>query len=378
MARSVALLARHLPAHAVEVHVVVHRDSPLTAALRDRGTSVEVVPELIETGLRGPRPTDRGLTALVQNLRRAPVAVRKLLDICVERQAGVLYSHGTWSNYLAAAAGMVRSSLAVVWHVRNDHSAFALRTAGRWLAQAVPVRSVIAVSQSAAAPYAGISVAVEVVHNGVDFEETAREPRVGHGVLPGLAGNAVVVGFAGRLTAPKGIRVLMEAFRLAVSRCPRLQLVVLGGSPRHAERDEVAALRDQALAWGLDTKVRVLGYVPDPAAFIQAFDLCVVPSTCRDACPRSAIEALASGVPVVGSAIGGIPEIVSHDVTGWLVPAGAPDLLADALVALGTDDQRRRAMGRAAAAERGRFDSRVVAARVADILRAAAVPAGSG
>lgn len=369
MAKSVGLLARHLPAHGVRTHVLVHRESPLTASLRDANVSFEVVPELIESGVRGPQPTDRGVRAIVQNCLRAPVAVRKLRSVCAARRAQILYSHGTWSNYLAACAGLHRSAPPVVWHIRNDHSKLATRTVGRWLACATPVRAVIAVSQSAARPYSGLSVPVEVVLNGTDLTDGVDTHSRGNlRSHLGLGGEDVLIGFAGRLASHKGIGVLMNAFHLAAPRLPRAHLAVLGGNARHATCDEVGMLRRQADDWGLSTRIHLLGYAKDPIPFMSAFDLCVVPSICRDACPRAVVEALSLGVPVVGSNIGGIPELVRDGANGVLVPPGAAAALADALVALGTDDERRRAMAQCAAESRARFDARHMASQVADVL----------
>lgn len=373
-ARSVSLLARYLPAHGVRPHVLLHRESPLSATLREIGTSFEIVPELIETGLRGPHPGDHGVRALALNVRRAPDAIRKLTTICASRGAAVLYSHGTWTNYLAALAATRRRTPPLVWHVRNDNSAFGTRVAGRLLARAAPVHTIIAVSASAAQPYAGLPMPVKVVHNGA-LLPAADSPRPS-GTLRrriGLGSDAVLAGYAGRLTIPKGITVLIDAFRLAAARLPRLHLAVVGGSARHSSTDMVATLRQQAASWGLSDRVHVMGYVDDAASDIADFDVCVVPSICRDGCPRTAIEALTFGIPVIGSRTGGIPELIRDGMNGRLVPPGAVGPLADALVALGADDESRQAMGRFAAEDaRARFDARNTAAAVADILFSAA------
>ena len=115
--------------------------------------------------------------------------------------------------------------------------------------------------------------------------------------------------------------------------------------------------------------MHLIGYVDDIEAHLAALDLAVVPSICRDACPRTAIESMAVGIPVVASDTGGLPEIVRSEVTGLLVPPDSPMALADALVALAADGRRRAAMSSAARVDaRDRFDSRRTAAAVAGIL----------
>lgn len=373
MARSVFLLAKFLPEHNIAPHVLVHRESPLTESLRSHHLPFTVLPDLIETGLRGPRPDDRGWKAALINARRGPAAVRALRAQCEHLGARVLYSHGTWSNYLAAAAGFRSRSLAVVWHIRNDHAKPALRFAGRTLANAAGVSTVLAVSQATAAPYAGIHARVAVIYNGVDMTAGTTERSGALRRRINAPDDAVLVGFAGRLAAHKGIGVLVDAFRQMAVRVPQAHLVVLGGSARHAVVDEVGALRSQAQAWGLADRIHALGFIADVEPYLRDLDITCVPSTCEDACPRTAIESLAYGVPLVASRVGGIPELVRQGETGLLVSPGSSPELAAALEAMVSDSQRRAEMARAAAADaRERFDARQTARRVAAELRIAA------
>jgi len=366
----VYLLARDLRAFGIRPHLVLHREGRLGAQLRAARVPYEIEPELIETGLRGPDPGDRGLSALARNLRDAPRAVLRIRETAARVGAAVVYSHGTWSSYLAAGLGMMGPTPPVVWHVRNDHSAFLARRGGRILARMGRVRAIIAVSNAAAEPYHGMRSPVHVVMNGVDLaaaEIAARRP-VPRDRL-GLGTDAVVVGFAGRLSEHKGIWVLMEAFRHAAGRLRSLHLLVMGESARHAAVDQVECLSSQATGWGLASRVRLPGYVDSIESHLAACDMVVVPSICRDSCPRTALEALAVGAPVVASRIGGLPEIVRDGVTGILVPPNSVEALADALVALGREPDRRHAMREAALKDAAhRFDSSRTAAEVAQIL----------
>lgn len=373
MARSVFLLARFLPEHNIAPHVLVHRESPLTESLRAEHLPFTVLPDLIETGLRGPRPDDRGWRAALINARRGPAAVRALRAECRRLGARVLYSHGTWSNYLAAAAGFRSRSLAVVWHIRNDHSKPALRFAGRTLANVARVETVLAVSKATAAPYVGINARVAVIYNGVDM--TGGTPERAGTLRQAIQApdGSVLIGFAGRLAAHKGINVLVDAFRHMAARVPQAHLVVLGGSARHAVVDEVAALRSQAQQWGLGDRIHALGFIANVEPYLRDLDITCVPSTCEDACPRTAIESLAYGVPLVASRVGGIPELVRDGETGLLVSPGSSSALAAALETMASDSQRRSEMAKAAVADaRERFDARQTARRVAAELRAAA------
>lgn len=371
MARSVHLLARDLREYGVRPHLVLHREGRLGQHLRASDLSYEILPELIETGLRGHDPNDRGVAALARNLRGAPRAVVRLREIAARVGASVIYSHGTWSSYLAAVLGTLSKISPIVWHVRNDHSAFLARLGGRALARIGGVQAIIAVSQAAAQPYRGSPARLHVVMNGVDLgaaESAAKQPAPREQL--GVGPDAVVVGFAGRLATHKGIGVLMDAFKLAASRLPSLHLVVMGERARHATANQVETLSSQAAASGLASRIHLQGYIDHVESHLAACDVVVVPSLCLDSCPRTALEALAVGTPVVASRIGGIPEIVRDGLTGILVTPNSPTELADAIVALGRDSNRRRAMGQAAKEDAAhRFDSRRTAADVAAVLR---------
>lgn len=120
-----------------------------------------------------------------------------------------------------------------------------------------------------------------------------------------------MLGFLGRLEPIKGLNVLLEATGRIGS--DRVRVRVGGaGAP-----DYEAALKARFAGPG----VEFIGHVV-PAKFLAGVDALVVPSLCEDALPRVAHEAIGLGVPVIGAAIGGIPEIIRDGVTGFLVPPG--------------------------------------------------------
>ena len=173
--------------------------------------------------------------------------------------------------------------------------------------------------------------AVSVVHNGVDVEAIAAAAPAELGLPP----HARVVGFMGRLDPEKGALDLGAAWRSIVRRVPTAHLVIAGSGSE--ERELQARLRDSP-------QVRLLGFRRDIASLLRAFDVLAVPSH-SEAFGLSAAEAMAAGVPVVATRVGGLPEVVEDGVQGLLVPPGAPQALADAVVALLEDEARRRRMG---------------------------------
>ncbi len=384
MARVAASLAKGLPAFDIAVRVVVHRDAPLTEWLRQAGIERDVVPELIETPTRRRPDGRKGLSAALANLRGLPAAAAKIASLADRHACEVIYSHNTWGHYVAAAAARSLRSrrrnrpVASVWHVHNDHSHWVTRIADRWAIRAAGVAAIAAVSRSIGQPFDHLAAPLTVVTNGIDMQ--ACDAALGSPMLRAclrLPGDAIVAVYAGRLVAHKGIHVLLDAARLAVPAVPNLHVVVLGGNPRHEARDVIAELRAQVESWGMAGRIHLPGHVEEVERYIADADLAAVPSTCADGFPLAAIEPLCLGVPVIASALGGLPEIVENGVNGVLVPAGDAPALAGAIVSLAREPARRRQMARAARDGRDRFDARRMTRQVAEVLRRAAASAAS-
>jgi glycosyltransferase involved in cell wall biosynthesis len=142
-----------------------------------------------------------------------------------------------------------------------------------------------------------------------------------------------------RLEAPKDHRTLLRA--LAMMRSEPWQLDLVGDGPLERE------MRSLAGALGIAERVRFLGYQPDPAQVLARAQLFVLSSR-SEGFPRSVLEAMRAGLPVVATEVGGVGEAVTQGVNGLLVPRGEPGALAAALSALVTDGERRRGLGAAA------------------------------
>jgi glycosyltransferase involved in cell wall biosynthesis len=183
----------------------------------------------------------------------------------------------------------------------------------------------------------------------------------------------VVCAFVGRLSLEKGLMDLLEAWRLlpqtGAGEPSNLPLLLVAGPdmPGHAW-DVGAAARTFVEQHGLGQSVRFLGPLRDPAPVLQVADIAVVPSH-FEALGLSAIEALATGVPVVASAVGGLLDFVVDGVNGALCPAKDPTALANRLGRLIADDELRA--GVAANARRsvlGEYDEQIVFANFAALL----------
>ncbi|HEX9444687.1 MAG TPA: glycosyltransferase [Candidatus Binatia bacterium] len=191
---------------------------------------------------------------------------------------------------------------------------------------------------------------VEVIPNGIELGEFDHAMERGEARRAlGLAEEDLVVGLVGRLHRLKGIDLLIEAVPLARARAPRIKVVLLGSGP------EEEPLRRLAEARGVTEAVLFAGYRSDARRLMPAFDALVLPS--RDESQSIALlEAMACRKAVVAARVGGVPEVVVDGVTGILFPAENVPALAEALVALLNDPQKRAVMGGAGRARvRDRF-----------------------
>ena len=155
-----------------------------------------------------------------------------------------------------------------------------------------------------------------------------------------------VIGFVGRLVKEKGVLDLVEAVGIVCRRIPNVQLLMIGGV-LSSERDQKTdrALRQRIDALDLRDIIHFLGIRDDLPKLLAAIDVLVLPSY-REGMPRSIIEAMASGKPVVATNIRGCREEVVDGQTGYLVPVGDVEALAGAVIQVLLNPDHARELGR--------------------------------
>ncbi len=182
---------------------------------------------------------------------------------------------------------------------------------------------------------------IKVIYNGVNtrlFESSKRfslNPKPQKTVL-----------YLGRLAAEKGLDVLLQAFQETIQPLSHLtiQLLIVGSGPAFDH------LNNRTRELGLADTVEFVGKVPyeETVKYYQQADVFVLPSMANEGLPMTIIEAMAAGLPVAASDIGGIPEAVTDGETGLLVKPGNMDELSTALSKLLRDDELRKKMGQRA------------------------------
>jgi glycosyltransferase involved in cell wall biosynthesis len=180
-------------------------------------------------------------------------------------------------------------------------------------------------------------------------------------------GEIVTLGFAKRLHILSGPDILLKSFQYARDRCNRkLLLKIAGDGPMEAQ------LKQDAVQMGLADSIEWAGWLGSSEAlrdFYHSIDLFVMPSR-RESFGVSAIEASASGLPVIASRFGGIPEIVIHNETGLLADPEDIEGFGKAIVSLGENENLRIEMGvKGRKRVEERFDWRSSIKRMTDIYR---------
>jgi glycosyltransferase involved in cell wall biosynthesis len=178
----------------------------------------------------------------------------------------------------------------------------------------------------------------------------------------GFSSEDFVIGHAGAFTREKGQDIALAAAMLLAPRLPQARMLLVGDGP------ERSTIPTPAIA-------QLPGFIEDLAEFYAAIDLYIMPSR-SEAWGLTALRAMAFGIPVIASNVGGLPELVAQ--TGWLVPPESPEALAEAIVDAASDPTRLGEFGRNARERASQFSiERTVEQTERLYLRLLAAPTSS-
>jgi glycosyltransferase involved in cell wall biosynthesis len=195
-----------------------------------------------------------------------------------------------------------------------------LQTASYRLAHRVVANS--AAARSRLVDEGVASSAIAVIPNGIDLRRFSPPPSRPRGRRVVMVAN---------LRPGKGHEILLEAAAAVLRNVPDARFTIAGDGPRKVE------LQRMARELGVDGAVTFLGHRPDVPALLREHDVFAFPSF-MEAAPNAVMEAMAAGLPVVTTRVGGIPEVVHHEKSGLLTDAGDAAGLALALRRVLTDD----------------------------------------
>ena len=357
------LVVDSLEVGGAERHVV-----DLAAALRRKGHEVEVACS-VAGGLAQRLQEDgvpfRPLTERLVKRRVSPAYARGVGRLLREKRFDLVHAH-IYASAVAAAIATRRTGprLVITEHTEAAWQTWWTRRVSRWahgrashtIAVSTPIRRRLIGKDRV--PHERISLIPNAVIPADD------DPPDLSGTLPDGWLEGPLVGVVARLQPEKGVATFLKAAARVSKASPEARFLVVGDGPL---REELLGLAGRL---GMEDRVRFLGYRTDARALIGLLDVLVVPSL-TEGSPLIVLEAMAAGVPVVASAVGGIPDQARHGEEGLLVPPGDPEALAGAMGELLRDPSRARLLGAAGRRRtENEFSHETLVRRIEGIYRA--------
>ncbi len=330
------------------------RNTMLTVLGHDR-TQFEPV---VVTGQAGTRDAQGGLAATMENLMlleretiryyMIPSLVRpisptadlatlwKLIVLLRQEQPHIVHTHTSKAGVLGRLAAWITGVPAIV-HTPHGHVFYGyFSSISSWVfvqierALAWITDGLIALTTAEKTEHlergVGCADRFAVIPSGIDIDRFKQARKAGK-VIPewfDCPPDATVIGSVGWLTDIKGHRFLVDAFAQVKQAHPHLHLIILGSG------DQRDALLHQARIAGISHVVHLVGHREDVELALAGMDCFVLPSL-NEGMGRALIEAMAAGLPVIASRVGGIPALIEDEKNGLLVPAGDSHTLVVAL-----------------------------------------------
>jgi glycosyltransferase involved in cell wall biosynthesis len=355
--RRVLLVIDSLDGGGAERYVV-----DLAIALRSRGWDVEVACSAAGVRAARLRAANVPVKVLAGSLVKRRLSlryIRALRRLLAQGRYDVVHAH-LYASAAAAAAVPRGTPLVLTEHSEGLWRSWRARAVSRWfyrrasriVAVSASIRNVLV--DAYRVPPARIQMLPAVP--AVPVRPHALQPS---GERP------AVVGFAGRLIPEKGADVFLRAAALVAGVVPEARFVVIGAGRLRGELEALAG--DLGLP---GDRVRFLGFRDDAADLIAGLDILAVPSR-TEGTPLVVGEAMAAGVPVVASRVGGLPDQVTHRANGLVVDPEDPEGLATALVSLLLAPDEARQLGEAGRACAASFPHAALVDRMEEVYRQA-------
>ena len=287
----------------IDPQVAIPGSGPIFDRITTQGIKVHVVPFGDIEKVHRPFTLRKGIGATTSAIR----AVRLLLRICKSQKIDVLHSNGLKAHVISAAFGYLAGQLLILYAIRDIPHTRTERIL--WMALRHIADHLILVSK-ACWPLPQLPANATVIHNGIDLPRVKLRPF--RPIIP------LKIGFIGRIDMAKGLHLLLGWMNQARSNGLELILVVRGRFDS-TDANYKNQITDFISSSGLQECVRFDGFVSNPGNVYSDLDLVCVPSHVPDPLPRSVMEPMARGIPVIAYPAGGILEMIDDLKTGFLV-----------------------------------------------------------
>lgn len=312
----------------IKIEAVVPCRGPLSKSLRKLGITHNFIP------IGGYKLGNKGIVDIARFLLKTPMIIWKGLRLVKNKSIDLIYANSTRVFIWATFIGIVTKK-PVIWHVHNlliDKKSNKLL---EFIGGFGQVKKIISVSENTRMQFAKLTYKSETVYNGVDTSVFCPRPQSTANVKSKLniSEDEFTVGCIADLLPIKDQETFIRAANIIVSVNPPSKFVLIG-SPRSGFEWYESTLKKLSQDLNLDSKLSFLGHRDDIPKILNAFDTLVISSSIPEACPMVLLEAYACGVPVIGSKLGGIPELIIEGETGYTYEAKNANDLADKIITL--------------------------------------------
>lgn len=320
-------LATRLNRNGFEAIVACGGEGPLADKLRREGITVISVPSL----KREPNAwTD---------IR----AVKELVGVFRRERPDIVHLSSSKAGGVGAVAALIyklaaRTRLPVIftahgWPFKEDRPCWqrTLIFLASWLSTLMHERVItITVSDHRSARRFIPDKKLSLIFHGIatpDFLPRPASRNFFAGRIDGIHPDDILIGVTAELTKNKGLNYIIEAGRMMKAKTgdAKFKILIMGGG------EDKARLKARINAYDLDAAIFLLDFVPDAGQYLLGLDIFAM-SSVKEGLPYAIMEAMAAGLPIVASAVGGLPDLITDQKSGLLVPPKEAPALADAIV----------------------------------------------
>jgi len=286
----------------------------------------------------------------LSRLPRVVKSIWQIVKIIRRQHIQIVHANSPRAAYIGGLAGRLAGVITLT-HVRDiEQSPFSSLAKSRLLGFLSD--KIIAVSKATAEAILGVNPALgrktEVIYNGIDMTEIESPPKKETRSRLGISPAAKLIGSVGIIHPAKGQDILLRAVARIKSVFPDVRVLLIGEVFHPDDAGYKTKLEKLAAELGISENVVFCGFRHDVFDLLRAVDIFVHPAVYPDPLPRTLLEAAACGKTIVATKIGGIPEMIDHNISGILIEPGAVNTLADVVISLLRNPREAERLGAAA------------------------------